>query len=86
MTSSDESGMADLERNDSRHFLMNHSVHNFSWSGLTVTVKDRHTRQSRNLINDVSGDALQGGLKQLPITPLARLWSVLMYGQESWWH
>lgn len=50
----------DLERNDSGHFLMNETVQNFSWQGLTVTVKDRETKKSRDLINDISGDVQHG--------------------------
>lgn len=57
----------DLERNESRHFLRNHSVQNFSWSGLTVTVKDRQTKQARKLINDICGDVQQGSLGLLLI-------------------
>jgi hypothetical protein len=49
----------DLERNDGR-FLMNQSVKDFSWSGLTVTVKDRETKQARDLICDISGNVKQG--------------------------
>lgn len=54
------STVVDLERNDAREFLMNHSVHNFSWSGLTVTVKDRQTKKARDLINNISGDVQRG--------------------------
>lgn len=54
------SSTVDLERNDDSQFLMNHSVHNFSWSGLTVTVKDRQTKKARDLINDISADVQQG--------------------------
>ena len=53
-------GTMDLERNDSRQFLMNQTVHSFSWSGLTVTVKDRQTKKARDLINDITGDVQQG--------------------------
>jgi hypothetical protein len=53
------SASKDLERNDGR-FLMNHSVKNFSWSGLTVTVKDRQTKTPRDLICDIGGDVQQG--------------------------
>lgn len=52
-------GNPDLEKND-HQFLINHTVQEFSWSGLTVTVKDRQTKQVRDLINDVSGSTLQG--------------------------
>lgn len=51
---------ADLEKNESNQFLMNHTVQDFSWSGLTVTVKDRQTKEARDLINDVSGSMQQG--------------------------
>ncbi|KAJ5407151.1 hypothetical protein N7465_008435 [Penicillium sp. CMV-2018d] len=54
----------DLERNDGR-FLMNQSVKDFSWSGLTVTVKDRETKQARDLICDISGNVKQGELVAL---------------------
>ncbi|CAG8351186.1 unnamed protein product [Penicillium salamii] len=50
----------DLERNDGGDFLMNQTVQNFSWRDLTVTVKDRETKQSRDLINLISGDAQHG--------------------------
>lgn len=50
----------DLERNEDHQFLMNHSVKDFSWSGLTVTVKDGQTKQHRDLINDITGDVQQG--------------------------
>lgn len=54
------STVVDLERNDGSQFLMNDSVHDFSWSGLTVTVKDRQTKKARDLINDISADVQQG--------------------------
>lgn len=50
----------DLERNDSGDFLKNHTVRDFSWTGLTVTVKDRETKKARDLICDISGDVQQG--------------------------
>lgn len=50
----------DLERNEKNQFLMNHTVQDFSWSGLTVTVKDRETKNARDLICDVSGSIQQG--------------------------
>lgn len=56
----DATSTPDLERNDGSQFLMNHTVRDFSWSGLTVTVKDRQTKQSRDLINDISGDVHRG--------------------------
>lgn len=50
----------DLERGDNTDFLRNTVVGDFSWQGLTVTVKDRETKDSRDLINGVSGDVRQG--------------------------
>ncbi|KAJ5960867.1 uncharacterized protein N7479_008017 [Penicillium vulpinum] len=58
-------GSPDLEHNDSGRFLMNETVRNFSWQGLTVTVKDRETKQPRDLINDISGDVQHGELVAL---------------------
>ncbi|GES57307.1 ABC transporter [Aspergillus terreus] len=54
----------DLEGNE-HQFLMNHSVHSFSWSDLTVTVKDRRTKQPRNLIDGSSGSVQAGELVAL---------------------
>ncbi|CAG8222530.1 unnamed protein product [Penicillium nalgiovense] len=61
----DASSTPDLECNDSGHFLMNETVRNFSWQGLTVTVKDRETKKARDLINDISGDVQHGELVAL---------------------
>ncbi|KAJ6134765.1 hypothetical protein N7523_001087 [Penicillium sp. IBT 18751x] len=55
----------DLERNDSRQFLMNQAIREFSWTGLTVTVKDRHSKKARDLINDITGDVHKGELVAL---------------------
>ncbi|KAF7719993.1 ABC-2 type transporter [Penicillium ucsense] len=55
----------DVEWNADSRFLMNHSVKNFSWNGLTVTVKDRQTKQARDLINDITGDVQQGEIVAL---------------------
>ncbi|KAK1140567.1 hypothetical protein N8T08_010204 [Aspergillus melleus] len=54
----------DLERNE-HQFLMNHAVQTFSWTDLTVTVKDRRTKQPRNLIDGSSGLVQQGELVAL---------------------
>ena len=56
----------DVEWDAGSRFLMNHSVKNFSWSGLTVTVKDRQTKKARDLINDISGNVQQGTFSYLP--------------------
>ncbi|OJJ31565.1 hypothetical protein ASPWEDRAFT_118735 [Aspergillus wentii DTO 134E9] len=55
----------DLESNESNHFLANETVKNFAWDGLTVTVKDRQTKEPRNLIDGISGSVEQGELVAL---------------------
>ncbi|KAI9043872.1 putative ABC transporter [Aspergillus affinis] len=54
----------DLEQNE-HQFLMNQAVQTFSWTDLTVTVKDRRTKQPRNLIEGSSGLVQQGELVAL---------------------
>jgi hypothetical protein len=61
-SSSDGLGPRDLEHNAVHQFLMNDSVQSFSWNDLTVTVKDRRTKQPRNLIENINGDVQQGAL------------------------
>ncbi|GKZ74480.1 hypothetical protein AnigIFM50267_000716 [Aspergillus niger] len=56
---------SDLERNESSSFFKNNTVNDFSWRNLTVTVKDRHTKQPRNLIDRISGSVQQGELVAL---------------------
>ncbi|BCR96263.1 putative ABC transporter [Aspergillus luchuensis] len=56
---------SDLERNEATSFFKNNTVNNFSWRDLTVTVKDRHTKQPRNLIDGISGSVQQGELVAL---------------------
>ncbi|PWY71858.1 ABC transporter [Aspergillus eucalypticola CBS 122712] len=56
---------SDLERNEATSFFRNNTVNNFSWRDLTVTVKDRHTKQPRNLIDGISGSVQQGELVAL---------------------
>ncbi|PYH36070.1 putative ABC transporter [Aspergillus neoniger CBS 115656] len=56
---------SDLERNEATGFFKNNTVNNFSWRDLTVTVKDRHTKQPRNLIDGISGSVQQGELVAL---------------------
>ncbi|KAJ5172400.1 hypothetical protein N7492_004993 [Penicillium capsulatum] len=59
------SGSPDLERGDGSDFLRNSIVRDFSWRGLTVTVKDRQTKAARDLINGVSGEVRQGEMVAL---------------------
>ncbi|PYH74738.1 putative ABC transporter [Aspergillus vadensis CBS 113365] len=56
---------SDLERNEAPSYFKNNTVNNFSWRDLTVTVKDRHTKQPRNLIDGISGSVQQGELVAL---------------------
>lgn len=37
------------------HLLRNTTVHNISWSGITVTVTDRETKQPKTLLDNVQG-------------------------------
>ncbi|QKX61298.1 uncharacterized protein TRUGW13939_08446 [Talaromyces rugulosus] len=46
-------------------FLVNNTVQDFSWKGLTVTVKDRATKEPRQLISEISGSVQQGELLAL---------------------
>ncbi|KAF7595365.1 hypothetical protein BBP40_006358 [Aspergillus hancockii] len=55
------SNILDLEQNE-QQFLMNNTVQSFTWSNLTVTVKDRRTKEPRNLIEGCSGTAQHGQL------------------------
>ncbi|KAL2830129.1 P-loop containing nucleoside triphosphate hydrolase protein [Aspergillus pseudoustus] len=64
-SSSDGLNPRDLERNAGHQFLMNDSVQSFSWNDLTVTVKDRRTKQPRNLIENINGGVQQGELVAL---------------------
>ncbi|KAJ5550373.1 hypothetical protein N7535_001689 [Penicillium sp. DV-2018c] len=64
-SSSDVPRTPDLERNDSGQFLMNQTVQNFSWQGLTVTVKDRETKKPRDLLNNICGNVKRGELVAL---------------------
>lgn len=57
----------DLEQGNG-DFLMNTSVKSFSWSGLNVTVKDRQSKEPRDLIHDISGDVRQGNLFELGLS------------------
>lgn len=41
--------------------LTNATIRSFSWDGVTVTVKDRQTKQSKEILSDVSGIVKAGG-------------------------
>lgn len=42
------------------NLLGNKSVGAFSWTGITVNVKDRQTKKSVHLISDIYGSAKKG--------------------------
>lgn len=58
--SSDQLTMPDVEANNSHSFLTNDTVDHFSWSGVTVTVKDRETKQKKNILENSSGYVNKG--------------------------
>jgi hypothetical protein len=46
----------DLEqRPTSEKQLINTTVHNITWRGVTVTVTDRKTKQSKTLVDNIEG-------------------------------
>lgn len=53
---------------DGEAHLLNTSVHNLTWKGVTVTVKDRQTKNLRNIVDDVEGMVEAG--RFLGIEPL----------------
>ncbi|CRG87425.1 ABC transporter G family member 5 [Talaromyces islandicus] len=56
----------DVEKaDDGSLFLVNNTVQGFSWKHLTVTVKDRATKEPRQLISEISGSVQQGELLAL---------------------
>jgi hypothetical protein len=52
----------DVEKNIRTEYthLTNQSVHSFSWEGVTVTVKDRHSKQPLELLHKVNGTIKAG--------------------------
>ncbi|EEP76822.1 conserved hypothetical protein [Uncinocarpus reesii 1704] len=58
----------DLESNNSEHsFLMNDTVHSFTWKGVTVNVKDRQTKQKKSILSNTSGHVNQAALGPQPL-------------------
>jgi hypothetical protein len=71
---------ADLERcppdiHDTS-YLKNRDIKEFSWSGVTVQVVDRETKQPKKILSDVNG-YLVAGMISSSIHSLDRLFSVL---------
>lgn len=58
--SSDQLNIPDIEANNSHSFLINDTVDNLSWKGVTVTVKDRETKQKKNILENSSGYVNKG--------------------------
>lgn len=44
----------DLEARNDAH-LMNNDVNSFAWQGITVTVKDRETKQMKAILHNIDG-------------------------------
>lgn len=55
----------DIEKQQGSHLLRNTTVHNISWSGITVTVTDRETKQPKTLLDNVQGYVEAGELLAL---------------------
>jgi hypothetical protein len=46
----------DVEKNNGEYTqLINNTVRNFAWKDITISVKDRSTKQPKNILNDVNG-------------------------------
>jgi ABC-type multidrug transport system ATPase subunit len=64
LSGSDSEGtnkMLDVERQDAdTSYLANDTVTNLTWSNVTVTVKDRETKQPKALLQDVNGSVEAG--------------------------
>ena len=57
--SDSEASKLDLEGGTSEA-LFNSAVKDFSWRGVTVTVKDRNTKEPKRLLENVSGNIQAG--------------------------
>lgn len=83
LTNASSSGSTDVERGAAatanvdiekqavaEAHLKNTTIHNVSWRGVTVTVKDRVTKQSRAIVDNVEGIVEAGKLlSHLPPPP-----------------
>lgn len=62
--------MEDVEKGGTDYaHLLNTTVHSFSWENVTVSVKDRKTKQPLNILSGVDG-FIEAGV--YPQTPLQR--------------
>ena len=60
-TPTPDSFSVDVEQKvvDEAH-LQNTTVHNFTWQGVTVTVKDRNTKQPKVILDGIDGTVRAG--------------------------
>lgn len=54
--------MSDIEKGADYAQLVNDSVQSLSWENVTVTVKDRATKESLEILSGVSGSTQAGEL------------------------
>ena len=52
---------ADIENGSHDHFY-NKSIRSFLWTGVTVKVKDRHSKQHKSILSNVDGMVREGEL------------------------
>ena len=58
----------DIEKTaSSEAHLLNRTVQNFLWKGITVTVKDRATKQPLRILDDVCGVVEAGLFRHFPL-------------------
>jgi hypothetical protein len=50
----------DVEKNGHDAHLLNTTVYNFTWLGVTVTVKDRKTKREKRILDDIQGIVTAG--------------------------
>ncbi|MCJ1311212.1 hypothetical protein MMC25_004883 [Agyrium rufum] len=55
----------DVELGNGDELLMNAEVRDFSWRDVNVTVKDRVTKQPRNILSNISGNIISGEMLAL---------------------
>ena len=68
MSSVNADATPDLESAKALHPpLVNDVVQNFAWQNVTVTVKDRATKQPRNILSNSSG-SVNAGIITAPIS------------------
>jgi hypothetical protein len=88
MPSSNLSSQADIEKGtatvDYAH-LTNTTVHGYSWEDVTVTVKDRGTKESVDLLSGVNG-LLEAGMQSFVLNLSFNSYGGLPKVQVKCWH